>query len=163
MKYSLECRVEATMNIVANVVMRWDDFEVFFLPEAGGLFNGIRITTRLLAGYSLPTFTAIDGHLEIHMNADRALHDEIVKRFQYLESSLAFCCPVQRVRWHSTTASYLPENEEERAAIRLNSMNLSHYSDNPPKIMDFPEASFLSAIQAANDCPDLVVPLSFWC
>jgi hypothetical protein len=28
--------------------------------------------------------------------------------------------------------------------------------------MDFPEASFLSAIQAANDCPDLVVPLSFW-
>ncbi len=163
MKYSLECRVEASMTIPPKVELSVDEgFTILFLPQTGGLLDGIQIVAPLPAGSRPPDFEIVENKLSIHTYTNLTLHEAMVKMFQSLESALAFCCPVARIRWHAPMETYIPENSEERAAIKINGFKFGHYSDSPQKVHEFPADDFFNAIKVLEHCPDLVVPLSFW-
>src|SRR5688500_557145 len=107
MKFSFQCRVESTMTIPERIKLVWDEMEILFLPQEGGLFNGIRITARMMPGDYGTHVVRTPREYQVHKRSDKQLEEKMLTKLKLLESSLAFCWPVQRIRWHSPIETFI--------------------------------------------------------
>ena len=114
MKYALEVRVESTMKIPKETRVVREGLTMEFLSDESGLFTAVRTSADIPPGWNPPTVEIRGDNIRVNLNPPTDLKARMLTEFKVLESALAFCCPVQRLRWHGPKEEYIPETKQER-------------------------------------------------
>lgn len=85
-----------------------------FIEDETGTLTDVRITAPVPPGISAPIIHATTGVASISVSpAFAQLEDKMLAELKILESALAFCCSLSRIRWHACVQEFIPEPHDQ--------------------------------------------------
>jgi hypothetical protein len=165
MKYALECEVESTMKITADVKASIDNRDVVLITDENGVLSRIRLVAVVPDPSTCRSWYEVDNEtsgLRVYYERDHELHDSMIASLQALESGLAFTCPVHRIRWHSARFEFIPETEEESVQIKVPHLHIRPGADQAEQVTAMEIPAFVYGMHIADKCRDILGPLSFY-
>lgn len=103
-----------------------------------------------------------DSKFTIQIGGDQETHDDLIDKFQMIESNLSFSTrgALQRIKWETPDQEYIPETEEEQILLAVSSFSYSKEYPEPTALIE--EKPFRNLIKSSRKYDSLRVPKAFW-
>ena len=96
----------------------------------------------------------------ITINRNKKLYDSIIREFQELESTLAFCGGLRKINWNEAKDKLLFDTEEERQKAQIYGVQLM--KDYPEQIISVTPEQLKQIVITKDKYTSLTIPKSFF-
>ena len=128
MKLSMECEVDSNTLLTSVQDIEHEGSRYVFTPDDKGHLAKIRIVKPIQNPEHF--FYVFEKNEEgvisgLRGDGDAELYDQVIEEFQQLESMLACSVEVRKVHWESPTYTLIPETDQEKARVHINSLRVT--------------------------------------
>ena len=162
MKLSMECDVDSNTLLNSAEDVEFDGSHYMFLPDDKGFLAKIRIIRpietpeRFFYLFDENEQGTISG---LRGGGDPEVYDRVIEEFQQLESMLAYSVEIRNVHWESPTYMLIPETDQERERVHINSLKVSP-GRRPPAVLG--SAEVRTIVRNRETYKQLTVVQGFW-
>jgi hypothetical protein len=157
MKYGLTCRVDSQIVLPEDTMIEYDGCEYCFHLNDERRIDRIQIVTKVLHPERFKGYFELDY---IGTSMDKEVYDDLINRFQYLESMLAFDGELRKIHWEWPKQEFIAETEDEERRTA----GLGTHSERKYRIENAvrDKAKLTDIIMRREMLSQLTVVQSFW-
>lgn len=172
MRYQLIAPVQSNSYTVQPITVETPDFIIVFKSDTEKnesndkvkIKNSITISAKIVDYEQyLPKLEVNSlgkGHHSITVNNSMPIRNEMIEMLHYLESMGTFWFGVRKIDLNKVEENWVPESEEEKKQIQLNSWAVNRRYQIRPEQID--PLTFAKIVAKKKDFDHMTVPLAFY-